>query len=227
MNIRDELMEETSTEKLHLKPCKCPNIKIDMNGILTYALIDSGSEVTAISEEFFESNKKFRDCPKLPLNGKIVKGVLGTKSTIIKFQILCPVKIGHKIEEIIFLIIPKLGKNCIFGYDTIRDLSIIIDPDREVLHFKKAGQTIKLVEPENISNEDCNTHSLAIQCLEAEHFSLYNKENYDFFRSDNFTVAETDIDEKLKNNWNLSHSQREELKKLLWKYRKAFEKNQG
>ena len=68
-------MEETSTERLHLKPCKCPNIKIYMNGIPIYALIDSGSEVTAISKEFFESNKKFEDCAKLPLNGKIVKGV--------------------------------------------------------------------------------------------------------------------------------------------------------
>ena len=61
-------------------------------------------------------------------------------------------KIGNKIEEIIFLIIPKLGRDCIFGFDTIKDLSMIIDPNREVINFKKSVQTVNLVRPDNLAN---------------------------------------------------------------------------
>lgn len=75
-------MQESTSERLHLQQCKCPYITIDINGISTTALLDSGSEVTAISEEFFENNEKLKICPRLPLNGKIVKGALGEKQLL-------------------------------------------------------------------------------------------------------------------------------------------------
>ena len=52
-NIRDELLEEQIQERLHVKACECHNIEIEIEDIFTQALIDSGSEITAISEEFF------------------------------------------------------------------------------------------------------------------------------------------------------------------------------
>ena len=149
-------MEETTSENFHLQPCRCPNININISDVATFALIEPGSEVTAISEEFYEANEELKSCPKLPLNGKIVRGALGSRSTLVKFQILCPVKVGKLTEEIIFLIIPKLGKNCIIGYDTIKDLSIMIDPITEVVNFRKAGKTVKLAQPEAETIKDCN-----------------------------------------------------------------------
>ena len=64
------------------------------------------------------------------------------------------------------------------------------------MHFKKAGQTIKLAEPEIDENEHCNTHSIMIKSIETEHFSSNNEENYDLFESNDFTVSEEDIDKK-------------------------------
>ena len=219
-------MQETAPEKSHLQPCRCPNIEIKMNGIPTFALIDSGSEVTAISEEFFEANEELKICPKLPLNGKIFQGALGSKSTTVKFQILCTVKVGKLTEEIIFLIIPKLGKNCIIGYDTIKDLSIMIDPITEVVNFRKAGKTVKLVQPEAETIKDCNSHSLSIECLETEHFTIYN-ETETATENDNFQLSRDEINKKLENNENLSWQEKETLAKLLWKHRKTFEKKPG
>ena len=221
-------MQETIPERIHLLPCKCPNIKIDINGITTLALIDSGSEVTAISEEFFELHEKLKNCPKLPLNGKIVKGALGTKSTIVKFQILCLVKVGEITEEIIFLIIPKLGKNCILGYDTIKDMSMIIYSNEEIINFKKAGIPLKMVQPENQkTNENCNSHLLSIKCIESDQFLFKNKENDILPYLEESSISREEIDKKLEDNKNLSNIEKNKLADLIWNHRKAFEKKPG
>ena len=225
--MRDELLDESTPEKLHLHSCKCPNIKIDINDIQTYALVDSGSEVTAISEEFFNSNEKLKNCPKLPLNGKIVKGALGSKTMSIKFQILCSVKIGNNIEEIIFLIIPKLGRNCIIGYDTIKDLSMIIDPINEVLNLQKSGTTIGLVQPEDFTNSVCENHFLTIKCIETDHYSFYYDEEDDSHQPINSSITREEIDDKLKDNENLSDSEKIKLGDLLFDYKSVFERKPG
>ena len=120
IDIREELLGEQQPERLHEEICKGPHIEVKIQDVRTHALFDSGSEVTAISEEFYEDNKKvFKDCTKIPINGKIVKGAIGEKTTAIKLQVLCNVSLGIRTEQLIILIIPKLGKNCIIGYDTI------------------------------------------------------------------------------------------------------------
>lgn len=223
-------MQEPISKGLQSKICKCPNIKIDIDDISTFALIDSGSEVTAISEEFYESNEKLKLCAKLPLNGKIVKGALGTRSTTIKYQILCPVKIGDKIEHMIFLIIPKLGKSCIFGYDTIKDLSIIIDTDKEVLHFRKFGLTFNLRQPQNFTNtRSCDSHLITIRCLETDSFSFYNEEytHNDFLQPDNFSITKEEIRKSLEKITSLSDFDKKRLFDILWKNKQVFEKKPG
>ena len=66
---RDELLEETEEEGIRRRS-KCFVANILIGGILTTALIDTGAEVTCISEEFVNKNReRLQECPALPING--------------------------------------------------------------------------------------------------------------------------------------------------------------
>ena len=62
LDTRKDLLEFENPEIVnHVH--KCPNIFVKIQGIKTDALIDMGSEITCISENFFENNKnKFKNC---------------------------------------------------------------------------------------------------------------------------------------------------------------------
>ena len=66
---REEILEEPgNTETRRRSRCYVANIL--MGGVLTTALIDTGAEVTCISEEFVNKNKeRLQECATLPING--------------------------------------------------------------------------------------------------------------------------------------------------------------
>ena len=56
---------------------KCPEIDIEIKGLHVRGLVDTGSPITCISEEFFlTNNKSFQTCPRLPVIGQVIKAVL-------------------------------------------------------------------------------------------------------------------------------------------------------
>ena len=56
---------------------KCPNIYVKIEGVKTETLIYTGSEITCISENFFENNKnKFNNCEILSIAGTNVVGAM-------------------------------------------------------------------------------------------------------------------------------------------------------
>ena len=126
--------------------CKCPLIKAKIQGIATLILVDTGSEVTCISEEFFENNKKvFEEYARLPITGKKVRVAIGNKTTVIKWQIICTLQITDAIEHMIFLIIPGLTKNCILGYDGQKELKIALFPASDLMSYN--NKEIKFNSP--------------------------------------------------------------------------------
>ncbi|KAJ8666504.1 hypothetical protein QAD02_008166 [Eretmocerus hayati] len=61
---------------------KCPEIVMEIEGIDISTLVDSGSEVTCISEDFYLQHQDvFKICPTLAISGKIIRGATGQKST--------------------------------------------------------------------------------------------------------------------------------------------------
>lgn len=74
------------------KCCPCPRLKIKIMGKSVNALIDSGSELTCISECFYKNNVKlFENCPKLSVTGKTVRGAMDKKCKSIKMQLSFPI----------------------------------------------------------------------------------------------------------------------------------------
>ena len=65
-----------------------------MNGVPTYALVDTGIQVNAISEQWFKNNKReLGNLEMLKLSNTVIKGATGNKSKRVTQQILLTVQI--------------------------------------------------------------------------------------------------------------------------------------
>ena len=103
---------------------QCPEIELKIENIQVRGLVDTGSPITCISEEFYLENvKKLNTCPRLPIIGQIIKGALGTKSARLKIQIMTETLVGHERRSIVYLVIPKLVRDCILGIYALREFS--------------------------------------------------------------------------------------------------------
>ena len=77
---KDFLLQEEE-QKNNLKEVFCPEIKIKLNDTELMALLDTGAKISAISEDFFITNKeKFQKCPKFPIVNLQAVGFSGEKS---------------------------------------------------------------------------------------------------------------------------------------------------
>ena len=56
LNIRDDLLE-IDKEMERTQKFKCPELEISLNNVPVIALIDTGSQINAISAEWFNKNK--------------------------------------------------------------------------------------------------------------------------------------------------------------------------
>ena len=133
---REELLYDVDPSGEDIKIFKCPEIHIKIENIAVKALLDSGSEVTCISQEFYERNQGiFEEKPILPISGKVIKGATGEKSTKLKMQLLSDVEIGGVIIKLLFVVIPKLIKDCIFGYDSQKSIGMLLDTINQKMYY--------------------------------------------------------------------------------------------
>ena len=103
---REELLEETEGIETK-KRSKCYVVNILIGGILTTALIDTGAEVTCLSEEFVNKNReRLQECPTLPINGVTLVGPLGGKAIRLNKQIYADIQLPNHIIQVTFLVVP-------------------------------------------------------------------------------------------------------------------------
>lgn len=128
LDLREDLLESENLKNQHITNNKCPEIPIRLNNIEVVALIDSGSQINGISEEWYLRNKeRLGKVETLKLSNTNVKGAIGTKSKLIRKQILLDVEIENYQFELVFFIIPALNKDCILGISMLREGECIID----------------------------------------------------------------------------------------------------
>ena len=246
-DLRDEFTNESNFDNnINNNICKCPLIKAKIQGIETFALVDSGSEITCISQEFFESNKKaFENCAILPITGKNIRVAIGDKSIHIKKQILCKFELAQQKEDLIFIIIPALNRDCIIGYDTQKDLKISVFAENDTMVYKNI--TIPFVSTLNVSevnflctesvsekHDRCTNHTIRIYDIsqDTNSFDYYvenNDENIIFEHTNDFVEDEITMEKihsKVSNNSPLNDHQKNQLADLIFKYKQVFIKNQ-
>lgn len=240
----NSLTNETGSKSM----ARCPEIEISIGGLRTLALLDTGSQITCISKAFYEDNlNHFRTFPTLPVVGTVVKGATGLKNTRINRQIMCRTQIGNTVKDVIFLIIPKLVRDCIIGIDSLQDFGAIIDTHKEIVSIKEKSLTyqnreIDLIQLEHrfiISieqydsvNSDLNSDSVLSIDGDEDRCFLIGESLPECGRNtpigeDPYELQMNEIDEKFKDCPKTNLETINKLKNLIWKYRKIFNKKPG
>ena len=160
----------------------------------------------------------FTDCSKLLINGKIIKGALKGNPTIVKFQIICRVQFDTLVEDVIFLIAPNLGKNCIIGYDTIEELKILIDPELQVICFKEKKLCVPFLK-QNQSFHAEESHNMSL-------ISDVNEIQLQGNNPENFCNFKEEVDKKLLNN-NICAQEKKDLAALICEFQEIFTNKPG
>ena len=121
---------------------KCPIIESFMGNLCVQALIDTGSEISAVSKKFYARLISERiPVPTLPTVRCYVIGVGRKRSKPISMQVLISINIGDMLFDVPCLVIEDLNHDVILGVDFLRENGGIIDFSRNVMSFG-AGKEI-------------------------------------------------------------------------------------
>ena len=133
---------------------KCPNIFVKILGIITKALIYTGSEITRISEDFFGNNKsKFKNCKILPIVDTSVVCATGAEPIKLKHQLYADLNINNETYSCVLTVIPKLNKDGNLGIDLLKKLKgrINIEDNYIILRNEDEELKIKFIDDEEKS----------------------------------------------------------------------------
>ena len=92
-------------------------MRIFLNGLEEWALLDSGSQVTCVSEELYNRLMSVKKCRELPTNNVYIATAIERKATTIRKPIFIEMNINGDIFLYPFLVIPFLPTNVILGHD--------------------------------------------------------------------------------------------------------------
>ena len=95
MCIRDRIYEDEI--KIEQRISKCPEIIIKFNNnISVAALVDIGSAINGLYEEWFNQNKQYLESyEELSMLNTLIISAVGSKSKLIRKQILCEIYINE------------------------------------------------------------------------------------------------------------------------------------
>lgn len=104
-----------------------PFINISIGGEYHRALLDSGSEITCMSENFFNKMSKDTEFRILPVTNMSVLVAIGAHRQRIKKQILLSCKIEQFEFDIVFYVISRLNESLILGNDWMTKYKVTLD----------------------------------------------------------------------------------------------------
>ncbi|KAK2576184.1 hypothetical protein KPH14_007501 [Odynerus spinipes] len=153
-NWKEELLEEENRETVKKEMPMSPTIKINIEGKAIQALVDTGSTVTALAEDFYHQNVElFPNLPTLPLANTFVIGATGGKSSRLKKQIWAEITFKTIKRKGILLIVPNLVQTLILGMDWLMALQAVMDFRDHELQIK-IGEITESMELKGIEDEN-------------------------------------------------------------------------
>lgn len=209
-DTRDYLLENEE-EKQQTRP-KCPILDISINGIKTSALIDTGSQISAISDELYFAQKQvFDTCPILPLTGVTVTTATGGKRTKVTKQIYVEISHDKAKEPATILVVPKLTFSCIIGIDYLHKLRTQIDLEKYAMTVNINNQThcLKFANPPSMESQQRKICSIETN------------------PSNDYQITDEEIIRKVQDSGCNSSEEQKIFTKLLFKHRKIFDKRPG
>lgn len=218
----------------------CPEIPILINNIPTNCLIDTGAEISCLSEQWFSENKhRLNKLCEFPVTSVHIKTATNDKSKKISKIIYIPVTIEQHELELEFLIVPNLIKPVIFGIDVLAKLAMEINFDKYICKMRINNNDIILkfrLDNSNglmchiVNDNDINKYN------EYNDYNEYNNINNDCDTPQGLIpplsnvhdyVTRQIIDETLSTNILLDARQKKELADLLESYQHIFTDKPG
>ncbi|KAG5866581.1 hypothetical protein JTB14_007229 [Gonioctena quinquepunctata] len=154
-----------------------PTIKIRVGEQEIETLLDSGPDVCAVSERFFDCLKReMPNIPILPVSNLSIAVAVGGRTQRVKNQILLPINIAEFDMDVICLVVPNLNCNVLLGSNWFSKCKAVIDFDKSTLCFRSGEicHNIDIVFKLN-SNLHINLCKNEVDNVYSE--CLYKKEN--------------------------------------------------
>nr|CAI5822142.1 unnamed protein product [Callosobruchus analis] len=136
---------------------KSPIIKVKIQDIVLDAIIDSGSDVTVVSEELYNGIKCNR-IPVLPVSGVAISTAVGKKRQRIKQQVcLSVVLLGN--EDIEFnlncLIVPGLNCQLLLGCDWLLENKVKVDFSNNAIKIMRNNEYFSVAFNSEVMESNC------------------------------------------------------------------------
>jgi len=144
--IQDENFDIELTETIK-KGCTYVNIVI--NNKKYEMLKDSGAEISAISESYYEQIIKDDPmAPTIPLTGLCIHNAIGDKATKVSIQILVPIEINKNTVQTPFIVVKNLNEKGIIGNDNLEVYEASIDFGKRnlILNINDIKNKIKMLD---------------------------------------------------------------------------------
>ncbi|XP_043481228.1 uncharacterized protein LOC122510544 isoform X2 [Leptopilina heterotoma] len=219
-----------------------PRIRATIENHEVAVLVDSGSEVTAISENFYNSLKKHTKIIELPVSNITVSVAVGKKSTTIRRQVQLTLKIENNNFVAPFLIVPGLATNVLVGINWLLKFKCMIDIENQKIQI--AGNflpeslvTFKMSEKREINcrivtatNEYNNDRENSNSEQEIDGYNIQERSSNDIESeqvSYNMEEFAQEIDEYLFKLKSFDKASKQKIKDILIKYRRVFSKRPG
>lgn len=122
-------------EKNYVMRVVSPKMLIDIDDKEYEMMIDTGSEITCISEDLYNEFKKGKKIIELPVSNIAVYGAVGRKTTTIRKQIQLTIKVGDQEIQFPFLVVPGLSTKLIGGVDWQSKFKMSIDFEKNNIIF--------------------------------------------------------------------------------------------
>ncbi|XP_023248187.1 uncharacterized protein LOC111643991 [Copidosoma floridanum] len=223
-DAREELLYDINPHDQISRGLKCPEIEVALVGVKVMALLDSGSEISCISEAFYETNKQeLGRLPTLPLTGKYIKVATGQRSCKIKKQIFIPTAFGDHKVSLTYVVVPKLTREVIIGFDAFKELDIIInsakmDVTLRIQHREIVMPLISRLEQSN----NYESHYCKVEYNNNKQDVIIDDGTFDQ-TDESYEITPDEVEDKIK-ALDLSDGQKSSLKELIQRYQPIFEK---
>ena len=131
--IRNKDQHKNEINKIPL----LPQLLINFYGVDAWALLDTGSQITAISERFYEKLKINKHIDEMPVSNVMVSTAVGSKSTTVRKQVLLEFECDAFKMSHICLVIPYLSSEVILGNYWNLKSGIVINYNKQTIQMRE------------------------------------------------------------------------------------------
>ena len=143
-DLSEELMEDDDVEAVR-RENGLTEVKINIEGKKLKTLIDTGSEISVISEHILDELKELnKNIPSLPVAGVTIVGITGVRSKRVTKQVHLNMVINGVGYDNTFLVICGLNLEVILGNDFLIKHKAVIDFQKWMLELKRLSNLLSV-----------------------------------------------------------------------------------